>query len=270
MRRTSCRRPAPRASISRSTDVRVLARARHRVLPRRLDGAARPLFRDLPAPGLEGGALFLVHDLAAASISRSIRRSSATSSSASSTICSPRAPAARPSRRTMSACRWRMSELARREPRAYLVGQITRELAMALDDKTQTELEAAVFRRLVEHLRSRTDVQNIDLMNLAGFCRNCLGNWMKDAADAQGRGAHQGREPRAGLRHALRGVEGEAPEGSLARRRRPRSSRATSTDATALRGLTSVKQSTREWPSTASASPVTACCVLLWMSLLSP
>jgi uncharacterized protein len=57
---------------------------------------------------------------------------------------------------------------------------------MALDDKTRTELEAAAFRRLVEHLRSRTDVQNIDLMNLAGFCRNCLSNWMKDAADAQG------------------------------------------------------------------------------------
>ena len=57
---------------------------------------------------------------------------------------------------------------------------------MSLDDKTRTELEAAVFRRLVEHLRGRTDVQNIDLMNLAGFCRNCLGNWMKDAADAQG------------------------------------------------------------------------------------
>ena len=52
--------------------------------------------------------------------------------------------------------------------------------------KTHTELEAAVFRRLVEHLRSRTDVQNIDLMNLAGFCRNCLSNWMKDAADAKG------------------------------------------------------------------------------------
>ena len=57
---------------------------------------------------------------------------------------------------------------------------------MALDDKTRTELEAAAFRRLLEHLRSRTDVQNIDLMNLAGFCRNCLSNWMKDAADAQG------------------------------------------------------------------------------------
>ena len=57
---------------------------------------------------------------------------------------------------------------------------------MALDPKTQTELEAAVFRRLVEHLRSRTDVQTIDLMNLAGFCRNCLSNWMKDAADEKG------------------------------------------------------------------------------------
>ena len=55
-----------------------------------------------------------------------------------------------------------------------------------MDDKTQTELEAAVYRRLVEHLRGRTDVQNIDMMNLAGFCRNCLSNWMKDAADARG------------------------------------------------------------------------------------
>ena len=55
-----------------------------------------------------------------------------------------------------------------------------------MDDKTRTELEAAVYRRLVEHLRERTDVQNIDLMNLAGFCRNCLSNWMKDAADEKG------------------------------------------------------------------------------------
>jgi hypothetical protein len=55
-----------------------------------------------------------------------------------------------------------------------------------MDVKTRTELEAAVYRRLVEHLRTRTDVQNIDLMNLAGFCRNCLSNWMKDAADAKG------------------------------------------------------------------------------------
>jgi uncharacterized protein len=57
---------------------------------------------------------------------------------------------------------------------------------MATDAKTTTELEAAVYRRLVEHLRERPDVQNIDLMNLAGFCRNCLSNWMKDAADAKG------------------------------------------------------------------------------------
>src|SRR3954467_15211711 len=58
--------------------------------------------------------------------------------------------------------------------------------AMPLDEKTSTELEAAAFRRLLEHLRARTDVQNIDLMNLAGFCRNCLSNWMKEAADANG------------------------------------------------------------------------------------
>ena len=57
---------------------------------------------------------------------------------------------------------------------------------MAIDQNTRTELEAAAFRRLIDHLRSRTDVQNIELMNLAGFCRNCLSNWMKDAADAKG------------------------------------------------------------------------------------
>jgi hypothetical protein len=55
-----------------------------------------------------------------------------------------------------------------------------------MDDKTRIELEAAVYRRLVAHLRERSDVQNIDLMNLAGFCRNCLSNWMKEAADAMG------------------------------------------------------------------------------------
>lgn len=55
-----------------------------------------------------------------------------------------------------------------------------------MDKKTQTELEAAAFRRLVAHLRERTDVQNIDLMNLGGFCRNCLSNWLKDAADESG------------------------------------------------------------------------------------
>jgi hypothetical protein len=57
---------------------------------------------------------------------------------------------------------------------------------MALDDTARTELEAATFRRLIAHLRARTDVQNIDLMNLAGFCRNCLSNWLKDAADERG------------------------------------------------------------------------------------
>src|SRR5690348_2941581 len=55
-----------------------------------------------------------------------------------------------------------------------------------MDDRTRTELEAAAFRRLVEHLRERTDVQNIDLMNLAGFCRNCLSNWYQEAAAARG------------------------------------------------------------------------------------
>ncbi len=55
-----------------------------------------------------------------------------------------------------------------------------------IDATTRTELEAAAFRRLLEHLRERTDVQNIDLMNMAGFCRNCLSNWLKDAADERG------------------------------------------------------------------------------------
>src|SRR4051812_19725345 len=55
-----------------------------------------------------------------------------------------------------------------------------------MDGKNRTELEAAVYRRLVEHPRTRTDVQKIDLMNLPGLCRNCLSNWMKDAADAKG------------------------------------------------------------------------------------
>lgn len=55
-----------------------------------------------------------------------------------------------------------------------------------MDDKTRTELEAAAFRGLAEHLRKRTDVQNIDLMNLAGFCRNCLSKWYRAAAEAKG------------------------------------------------------------------------------------
>jgi hypothetical protein len=55
-----------------------------------------------------------------------------------------------------------------------------------MDEKTRVELEAAAFRRLVAHLRERTDVQNIDLMELAGFCRNCLSNWYQEAAAAKG------------------------------------------------------------------------------------
>ncbi|HTI03665.1 MAG TPA: DUF1244 domain-containing protein [Acidisoma sp.] len=59
---------------------------------------------------------------------------------------------------------------------------------MDLDDKTRTELEAGAFRKLVAHLRERTDVQNLDLMNLAGFCRNCLARWYREAAEAKGVG----------------------------------------------------------------------------------
>ena len=55
-----------------------------------------------------------------------------------------------------------------------------------MDETTRTELEAAVFRRLAAHLRARTDVQNIDLMILAGFCRNCLGDWYREAAAEKG------------------------------------------------------------------------------------
>jgi hypothetical protein len=55
-----------------------------------------------------------------------------------------------------------------------------------LSDEQQRDFEAAAFRRLVGHLRERNDVQNIDLMNLAGFCRNCLSNWYREAANAEG------------------------------------------------------------------------------------
>ena len=59
-------------------------------------------------------------------------------------------------------------------------------MSKEIDQQTQTELEAAAFRTLVEHLRERTDVQNIDLMNLAGFCRNCLSKWYTAAANGKG------------------------------------------------------------------------------------
>ena len=58
--------------------------------------------------------------------------------------------------------------------------------APEMSDATRTELEAAAFRRLVEHLRERSDVQNIDLMSLADFCRNCLSRWYREAAEARG------------------------------------------------------------------------------------
>lgn len=63
---------------------------------------------------------------------------------------------------------------------------MTNNNPVEIDEATQTELEAAAFRRLVSHLRDRPEVQNIDLMNLAGFCRNCLSNWYQDAAAEKG------------------------------------------------------------------------------------
>ena len=59
------------------------------------------------------------------------------------------------------------------------------EKQINLGEIEMNRIEAAAFRRLVAHLRERSDVQNLDLMNLAGFCRNCLSNWLKDAADAE-------------------------------------------------------------------------------------
>jgi hypothetical protein len=58
--------------------------------------------------------------------------------------------------------------------------------APEFDEATRTALEAAAFRRLVQHFRERSDVQNIDLMNLAGFCRNCLSKWYRAAAEEKG------------------------------------------------------------------------------------
>jgi uncharacterized protein len=59
-------------------------------------------------------------------------------------------------------------------------------MATEIPDSTRTEIEAAAFRRLVQHFRDRTDVQNIDVMNLAGFCRNCLSKWYRAAAAERG------------------------------------------------------------------------------------
>jgi hypothetical protein len=59
-------------------------------------------------------------------------------------------------------------------------------MAAEIPESTRTEIEAAAFRRLVDHFRERTDVQNIDVMNLAGFCRNCLSKWYRAAAAERG------------------------------------------------------------------------------------
>ena len=73
-----------------------------------------------------------------------------------------------------------------------------------MDDQTRTELEAAAFRRLRDHLAQRTDVQNIDMMNLAGFCRNCLSRWYQEAAADKGieMTKDQGREAFYGMPYA--------------------------------------------------------------------
>ena len=73
-----------------------------------------------------------------------------------------------------------------------------------MDDQTRTELEAAAFRRLRDHLAQRTDVQNIDMMNLAGFCRNCLSRWYQEAAADKGieMTKDQGREVFYGMPYA--------------------------------------------------------------------
>jgi hypothetical protein len=72
---------------------------------------------------------------------------------------------------------------------------------MDIDNQTRTELESAAFQRLVEHLRERTDVQNIALMELAGFCRNCLSRWYMEAAEARGLSLDQ-----AGAREIIYGM----------------------------------------------------------------
>jgi len=74
-----------------------------------------------------------------------------------------------------------------------------------MDERTRTELEASTFRRLVQHLRERTDVQNVDMMNLAGFCRNCLSKWYRAAAEERGIGIS---DPAA--REAIYGMPHEA------------------------------------------------------------
>ena len=82
-------------------------------------------------------------------------------------------------------------------------GNALDQAAAGLDDATRERLEAAAFRRLVAHLRERPEVQNIDLMNLAGFCRNCLSRWYAQAAEADGLALTEPAAPRNRLRHAV-------------------------------------------------------------------
>jgi hypothetical protein len=76
--------------------------------------------------------------------------------------------------------------LGHRFYRSRSMDEHTRSEPGEIDARTETELEAAAFRRLVQHLRERADVQNIDLMELAGFCRNCLSRWYREAAEERG------------------------------------------------------------------------------------
>ena len=81
----------------------------------------------------------------------------------------------------VTSCRCARVRSLRISPKRYL-----KELPAAMDKTTTTELEAAAFRRLMTHLQNRTDVQNIDMMNLAGFCRNCMSRWYREAANEAG------------------------------------------------------------------------------------
>ena len=69
---------------------------------------------------------------------------------------------------------------------ALRIGHGSNATVRRVDDATRTDLEAAAYRRLAEHLRERTDVQNIELMDLVGFCRNCLSRWYREAAEQRG------------------------------------------------------------------------------------
>ena len=99
-----------------------------------------------------------------------------------------------------------------------------------MDDKTRTELEAAAFRRLVAHLQERTDVQNIDLMNLAGFCRNCLSRWYREEAGTRGIEIADPRPARSSTACRTRSGRPSTRKRPRATRRRPTTRASTSTE----------------------------------------